>query len=122
MAAEPITVHYATDGDSWQVIVSTGARELITEASSLVSAREQAEDLIAEIRQDTPLARAVHLLDGDPVAFTAAYLRARHGLPAPARPALDEDADLSPDTGAGHRLIGRRQRYDWRTPPDREGW
>lgn len=85
---EPITVNYTPDGDDWTVTVAmTGdaagdARTRSATAAGLIAARDQADQLIAQLVPNSDHRRVVHLLDGDAYAFTNSYLQARLGLPA----------------------------------------
>jgi hypothetical protein len=86
MVSTAITVNYEPDGDDWVVGVSSGGGESRTgRACGLVGARETADRLVAELAADTVgSVRVVHLLHGDAVSFSSAYLAARLGLvPAP---------------------------------------
>jgi hypothetical protein len=74
-----ITVNYEPDGDDWAIEVSSGGGESRTgRASGLIGAREKADGLVAELAGETVgSVRVVHLLCGDALAFSAAYLPAR---------------------------------------------
>jgi hypothetical protein len=91
-----ITVNYEPDGDDWAIEASSGRGERRTgRASGLLAARERADRLVAELAGDTAGAvRVVHLLHGDALAFSVAYLPARLGI----APAAGQSADAS-----GHR-------------------
>lgn len=81
---EPITVNYTPDGDDWTVTVAVAGEAATRSATAvgLIAARDQADQLVAQIRPDADRRRVVHLLDGDAYAFTNSYLQARLGLPA----------------------------------------
>jgi hypothetical protein len=83
-------VNYEPDGHDWAIEVAAGGGESGTgRASGLLGAREEADWLVAELAADTVgTVRVVHLLQGDALAFSAAYLSARLGL----APAAGEDA------------------------------
>jgi hypothetical protein len=87
---EPIEVNYVPDGDDWQVTVTGLGEKREATATSLITAREQAEELVAELVPEEERRSVVHLLNGDALAFTSAYLSARLGrpdeLPVPAEP------------------------------------
>jgi hypothetical protein len=84
-----ITVNYEAAGDYWAIKVSSSVGESRTgRASGLIGAREKADRLAAELAEDTAgSVRVVHLLHGDAVAFSTAYLSERLGLV----PATGED-------------------------------
>jgi hypothetical protein len=77
-----IIVDYEPDGDDWAIEASSGRGERRTgRASGLLAARERADRLVAELAGDTAgEVRVVHLLHGDALAFSAAYLSARLGI------------------------------------------
>jgi hypothetical protein len=77
-----LIVSYEPDGDGWAIDVSSGGGESRTgQASGLIGAREKADRLVAELAGDAVgSVRVVHLLHGDAVAFSSAYLSARLGL------------------------------------------
>jgi hypothetical protein len=103
--SDPIEVNYVPDGDDWQVTVSGRGQRRATKAPGLIAARDRADQLVDELAPETKLRTVVHLLNGDALEFTTAYLNARlakpsgpgpkpgatittakAGLPAPARP------------------------------------
>jgi hypothetical protein len=102
MVATAIVVNYEPDGNDWTIEVSSGGGESRTgRASGLTGAREKADRLVAElVGTAVGSVRVVHLLHGDAVAFSSAYLSARLGI----APATREDA------GSGSRANppGRR--------------
>ncbi|WP_211256594.1 hypothetical protein [Actinoalloteichus caeruleus] len=79
MELAPITVNYVQDGEDWTVTVVGEESSRTDHASGLLAARARADELIEELSGGHPV--AVHLLDGDAVAFTRAYLYARHVAP-----------------------------------------
>lgn len=82
MTAEPITVNYLQRQDEWLVVVTAGSTMLTDQAYGLIDARIRADHIVEKLnKSDHPA--VVHLLDGDALAFTTAYLRARHGLTEP---------------------------------------
>jgi hypothetical protein len=88
----PITVNYTPDGDDWTVTVAV-AGETATRsarAAGLIAARDQADQMVAQIEPDDDRRRVVHLLDGDAYAFTTSYLHARLGLAQPAQTSTDQ--------------------------------
>ncbi|HVV24756.1 MAG TPA: hypothetical protein VHF06_35320 [Pseudonocardiaceae bacterium] len=78
----PITVNYTTDGDDWTVTVAVAGENTTRSAKAvgLIAARDQADQMVAQIAPDEDSRRVVHLLDGDAYAFTDTYLKARLGL------------------------------------------
>jgi hypothetical protein len=93
--SDPIEVNYVPDGDDWQVTVSGRGQLLRARAPGLIAARDRADQLVEKVAPEDKLRRVVHLLDGDALEFTAAYLTAR--LAKPAEPAATPD----PAEGAG---------------------
>jgi hypothetical protein len=83
--SDPIEVNYVPDGDDWQVTVSGRGQLLRARAPGLIAARDRADQLVEKVAPEDKLRRVVHLLDGDALEFTAAYLTAR--LAKPAEPA-----------------------------------
>ncbi|WP_157163097.1 hypothetical protein [Actinoalloteichus spitiensis] len=79
MELAPITVNYVQDGEDWTLTVVGEESSRTDHASGLLAARARADELIEELSGGHPV--AVHLLDGDAVAFTRAYLYARHVAP-----------------------------------------
>jgi hypothetical protein len=80
MATLPITVNYVPDGDDFSITVTAGKRTSKAKASGLIAARDRAEQLVAKMADGEEGRAVVHLLNGDALAFTTAYLHARHGL------------------------------------------
>jgi hypothetical protein len=80
----PITVNYTPDGEDWTVTVAVAGEGTVRRAKAvgLIAARDQADQLVAEIAPDEDSRRVVHLLDGDAYAFTHSYLKARLGRTA----------------------------------------
>lgn len=87
--ADPIEVNYTPDGDDWTVTVKGRGQTLTGRASGLIAARDHADQLVEKIAPEDsgPGHRTVvHLLDGDAVDFTTAYLTARMAKTEPAKP------------------------------------
>lgn len=80
----PITVNYTPDGDDWTVTVVVAGEPTVRRAKAvgLIAARDQADQMVAQIAPNEDTRRVVHLLDGDAYAFTDSYLKARLGLRA----------------------------------------
>jgi hypothetical protein len=105
----PITANYVPDGDDWKVTVTRDDETLTERAPGLIAARDTAEQMVEKLSAndndsaDSSGATVVHLLDGDPVAFSTAYLHARHGGLAGApteQPATADGAQPGPATAA----------------------
>ncbi|HEX2132504.1 MAG TPA: hypothetical protein VHH15_13190 [Actinophytocola sp.] len=96
---ESIEVNYVPDGDRWQVTVTGLGETREARATSLVAAREQAEELVAELIPEEAHRSVVHLLNGDALAFTSAYLSARLARPEEP-PTFDEPAETPPAANA----------------------
>jgi hypothetical protein len=82
MVATPITVNYEPDGDDWTIEVSGAGETRSAQAPGLIAARDTADQLVAEVGGDgegTDAVTVVHLLQGDALAFTSAYMHARLG-------------------------------------------
>jgi hypothetical protein len=122
--SDPIEVNYVPDGDDWQVTVSGRGQLLRARAPGLIAARDRADQLVEKVAPEDKLRRVVHLLDGDALEFTAAYLTARLAKPAepaaataapsaaeePAKPipapAPRKDSDEPTRAGAKHGATG----------------
>lgn len=86
--ADPIEVNYTPDGDDWAVAVKGRGQTLTGRAPGLIAARDRADQLVEKIAPDEPGHKTVvHLLNGDAVEFTTAYLTARLAKPEPEKPA-----------------------------------
>jgi hypothetical protein len=76
--ADPIEAHYTPDGDDWSVAVTGRGRTLTGRAPGLIAARDRADQLVEQLApQETGHKTVVHMLNGDAVEFTTAYLTAR---------------------------------------------
>jgi hypothetical protein len=86
--ADPIEVNYTPDGDDWTVAVKGRGQTLTGRAPGLIAARDRADQLVEKIAPDEPGHKTVvHLLNGDAVEFTTAYLTARLAKTDPDEPA-----------------------------------
>ena len=114
--ADPIEAHYTPDGDDWKVAVKGRGRTLTGRAPGLIAARDRADQLVEQLTTDESGRKTVvHLLNGDAVEFTTAYLTARLArteeptpdsappseqeateVPAPSPPAKTEQAAPKP--------------------------
>ncbi|MDQ3786808.1 MAG: hypothetical protein M3422_06130 [Actinomycetota bacterium] len=85
--ADPIEVNYTPDGDDWAVAVKGRGQTLTARAPGLIAARDRADQLVEKIAPDEPGHKTVvHLLNGDAVEFTTAYLTARLAKTDPDKP------------------------------------
>ncbi|TQM80750.1 hypothetical protein FHX81_3097 [Saccharothrix saharensis] len=84
MSTLPITANYRRNGDDWAVTVRAAGKELDATAPGLIAARLAADQLVEEIALGRSARAVVHLLDGDALAFSVAYLHTRAGLAPPA--------------------------------------
>lgn len=76
--ADPIEAHYTLDGADWTVAVTGRGRTLTGRAPGLIAARDKADQLAEQIAPaELGHKTVVHLLNGDAVDFTTAYLTAR---------------------------------------------
>ncbi|GAB3005247.1 hypothetical protein AB0K14_10880 [Actinosynnema sp. NPDC050801] len=79
----PITANYRRAGDDWAITVRAAGKELDATAPGLIAARLAADQLVDEIAPGCADRAVVHLLDGDALAFSVAYLHTRAGLAPP---------------------------------------
>jgi hypothetical protein len=92
--ADPIEAHYTPDGDDWTVAVTGRGRTLTGRAPGLIAARDRADQLVEQLApEETGHKTVVHMLNGDAVEFTTAYLTAR--LARTEEPAEGKPADTS---------------------------
>ncbi|HYQ62636.1 hypothetical protein [Actinophytocola sp.] len=76
--ADPIEAHYTLDGDEWTVAVQGRGRTLTGRAPGLIAARDMADQLVTQLTpEESGRKTVVHMLNGDAVEFTTAYLTAR---------------------------------------------
>lgn len=80
---DPIEVNYIPDGDDWTVTAKGRGQTLTGRAPGLIAARDRADQLVEKLAPDEKHRTVVHLLSGDAVAFTTAYLTARLAKPEP---------------------------------------
>ncbi|MBW4720680.1 hypothetical protein [Saccharothrix obliqua] len=92
----PITADYRRDGDDWAVTVRRGDRALAATAPGLIAARVQADQLVDELTGGHNRCTVVHMLDGDALAFSVAYLHTRHGLTVPPDTSTAHDQAIHP--------------------------
>jgi hypothetical protein len=84
--ADPIEVNYTPDGDDWTVTAKGRGQTLTGTAVGLIAARDRADQLVAELAPEETHKTVVHLLNGDAVEFTTAYLTARLAKTEPTPP------------------------------------
>jgi hypothetical protein len=86
--AEPIEANYVPDGDDWTITVIGRGKQLTGKAPGIIAARDRADQLVEEVAPDEEHRTVVHMLNGDAVQFTTAYLTARMAKsePVPAAP------------------------------------
>jgi hypothetical protein len=85
--AEPIEANYEPDGDDWTITVSGRGKQLTAKAPGIIAARDRTDQLAEQLAPDEEHRTVVHLLNGDAVQFTTAYLTARLAKTEPAAPA-----------------------------------
>jgi hypothetical protein len=99
--ADPIEVNYVPDGDDWQVTVSGRGQKLAGRAPGLIAARDRADQLVEKLAPEPKFRTVVHLLNGDALEFTTAYLTARLSKPSeptpPAKPGATKKDAATPD-------------------------
>jgi len=83
---DPIEVNYEPDGDDWQVTVSGRGKKLVSKAPGLIAARDRADQLVDKLAPEEKFRTVVHLLNGDALEFTTAYLTARLAKPTEPTP------------------------------------
>jgi hypothetical protein len=81
---DPFVVNYIPDGDDWQVTVAGRGQKLTARAPGLIAARDRADQIVEKLAPEEKHRTVVHMLDGDALEFTTAYLTARLAKPAPA--------------------------------------
>lgn len=82
--AEPIEANYKPDGDDWTITVSGRGKQLTARAPGIIAARDRTDQLAEQLAPDEEHRTVVHLLNGDALQFTSAYLTARLAKPEPA--------------------------------------
>lgn len=99
--ADPIEVNYTPDGDDWAVSVKGRGQTLTGRAPGLIAARDRADQLVEKIAHDEQgHPTVVHLLNGDAVEFTTAYLTARLAKTEPAEEASEDAPETEPEEEA----------------------
>lgn len=98
---EPIEVNYEPAGEDWQVTVTGRGQTMRGKATGLIAARDRADQLVEKVAPDEEHRTVVHLLNGDALAFTSAYLSARLAKPTemPGEDTADGDRPAGKSTG-----------------------
>ncbi|PWW60276.1 hypothetical protein [Actinokineospora spheciospongiae] len=82
---QPIYADYTTAENGWTVTVTCDGQQAGDRVEGgLVAARDRADTLVATVAATAGHRPVVHLLDGDALVFTTAYLSERLGIPADA--------------------------------------
>jgi hypothetical protein len=96
---DPIQADYERDGDDWKIKVSSGDKALTGQAPGLIAARDRADQLVEKLVPGVDHPTVVHLLNGDALEFTTAYLNARLAPPEKV-PAQEDEKPAKPPTPA----------------------
>jgi hypothetical protein len=93
--ADPIEANYVPDGDDWTITVSGRGKKLSAKAPGIIAARDRTDQLAEQIAPDEEHRTVVHMLNGDAVQFTTAYLTARMAKsePPPPKPQPEPEAE-----------------------------
>ena len=108
--AEPIEANYELDGDDWTITVSGRGKRLTAKAPGIIAARDRTDQLAEQLAPDEEHRTVVHLLNGDAVQFTTAYLTARLAKPEPPEPPEQRgpaDAATEPEAKADKKPTKR---------------
>jgi len=84
--ADAIEANYIPDGDDWTITITGRGRTLTAKAPGIIAARDRTDQLAEELAPDDEYRTVVHLLNGDAVQFTTAYLTARMTRSEPVEP------------------------------------
>jgi hypothetical protein len=115
--AEPIEANYEPDGDDWTITVTGRGKQLTAKAPGIIAARDRTDQLAEQLAPDDEYRTVVHLLNGDAVQFTTAYLTARLAKSEPAAPA--EPATEKPAEKAQDKPDKQDKKLPKRTPSPR---
>ncbi|RJQ78709.1 hypothetical protein [Amycolatopsis panacis] len=77
---ETITATYEHDNDDWTITVSGRGKELTAKAPGIIAARDRVDQLVEKLASNEH-PTVVHLLNGNALEFTSAYMTARLTLP-----------------------------------------
>ncbi|WP_424187804.1 hypothetical protein ACOBQX_08315 [Actinokineospora sp. G85] len=98
---QPIYADYTTAENGWTVTVSCDGRRAADRVEGgLVAARDRADTLVATVAATTGHRPVVHLLDGDALVFTTAYLSERLGIPPDARIGQAAPPEVTAESGS----------------------
>lgn len=75
--AEAIEANYVPDGDDWTITITGRGKTLTAKAPGIIAARDRTDQLVEQLAPEEKTRTVVHLLNGDAVEFTTAYLTAR---------------------------------------------
>lgn len=119
---DPIEVNYVPDGDDWQVTVSGRGQRLTGRAPGLIAARDRADQLVEKVAPEEKFRTVVHLLNGDALEFTTAYLTARLSKSSdePPKPAGRADGKASKPSPRPRPVEPPKPREDSEAPQKAE--
>ncbi|MFL6145706.1 MAG: hypothetical protein ACJ72N_28060 [Labedaea sp.] len=106
--ADPIEANYVPDGADWTVTVTGRGRALTATAPGIIAARDRADQLVEELTPDEAHRTVVHLLNGDAVEFTSAYLTARMSRATPAPEPEPEQPEREAEKATPKVVAARR--------------
>ncbi len=95
---DPITATYVQDNEDWTITVAGRGKQLTARAPGIIAARDRAAQLVEKIEPEPKGRTVVHLLNGNALDFTAAYMHAR--MARPATPPGSADAAVEPDAAS----------------------
>jgi outer membrane biosynthesis protein TonB len=98
--AEPIEANYTPDGDDWTITITGRGRTLKATAPGIIAARDRTDQLVEELAPDDEYRTVVHLLNGDAVEFTTAYLTARMTTKSEPPPSAAPEEPPQPEPAA----------------------
>jgi hypothetical protein len=98
--AEPIEANYTPDGDDWTITIKGRGKTLKATAPGIIAARDRTDQLVEELAPDDEYRTVVHLLNGDAVEFTTAYLTARMTTKSEPLPSAEAEQAEPPEPAA----------------------
>lgn len=98
--AEPIEANYTPDGDDWTITIKGRGKTLKATAPGIIAARDRTDQLVEELAPDDEYRTVVHLLNGDAVEFTTAYLTARMTTKSEPPPSAEAEPEEPPEPAA----------------------
>lgn len=121
--ADPIEAHYTPDGDDWTVAVTGRGKTLTGRAPGLIAARDRADQLVEQLApEEVGHKTVVHMLNGDAVEFTTAYLTARLARteePPLEVPAPEPAAETEPPTDETEPPATDKTTTEYKTTEDK---